>query len=118
MPVPLIKLAIVTIRTFARPFNAVLTRRMRTNATERECSFFHKIGIKTFELEKRIDEAINASSGSTGITIVPADIEKISKNAFIGRGVEVFVELTMFYGLLFAIACHQLYKSKQESNTV
>ena len=49
---------------------------------------------------------------------MPVDLEKVSKGAAIGRGVEVFVEMTMFYGLLMSIAVWDLYKRKREANKI
>ena len=56
MPLPLIKICIVGIRTFSRPFNKVLTRRLRESAIKRECDFFHWWGIKSYQLDNLIEE--------------------------------------------------------------
>ena len=64
MPLPLIKLGIVTVRVFARPFNAVLTRRLRHQATDFEKDFYSKIGMKVFALENYIDEQFQKSSST------------------------------------------------------
>ena len=55
MPLPLIKVAMVTIRTFIRPFNKVLSRRVREQATEHEKEFFFRFGMKAFGFENKID---------------------------------------------------------------
>ena len=59
MPLPFIKVCMVTIRTFTRPFNVVLSRRMRYQASEYEKEFFYKVGMATFKLENKIDEQFN-----------------------------------------------------------
>ena len=56
MPLPIIKVGIVVVRTFARPFNAVLTRRLKYNANGREEAFFEWFGMKVFAFENYIEE--------------------------------------------------------------
>ena len=46
------------------------------------------------------------------------DLEKITRSAAVARGVETFIELTMFYGLLFSIALYDLAKRKREGQHV
>ena len=113
MPLPLIKLVIVTIKTFARPFNTILTRRVREQANSYEAHFFKWFGMKVFALETKIDKMINKNS-TGGIAIVTVDLEKVSSGAAINRGVEVFLELTMFYGLLICLTFYELRKSMRE----
>ena len=59
MPLPIIKIFIVTVRTFARPFNAVLTRRIKFNPSTYEENFYNWIGMKAFALENYIEEQVN-----------------------------------------------------------
>ena len=52
----------------------------------------------------------------TGIPVVVTnDLDKISRGAAINRGVETFVELTFFYGLLMSIAAYDMYKRANDS---
>lgn len=48
---------------------------------------------------------------------MPVDLEKVSRVAAVNRGVEVFIELTMFYGLLMAIAVWDLSRRARESKS-
>ena len=116
MPLPLVKVAIVTIRTFIRPFNTVLSRRVRYAASEHEKEFFYRFGMKAFEFENKID-ALFATQGSheTGLPAHETNLEKVSRGAAINRGVETFIELTFFYGLLLSIAAYDMHKRAKES---
>ena len=46
---------------------------------------------------------------------MPIDLEKVSKGAAISRGVEVFIEMTLFYGLLTAILVWDISKRRKET---
>ena len=59
MPLPLIKLGIVVVRTFARPFNVVLTRRLKHKPHPREETFYFWFGMKMFSFENKIELMIN-----------------------------------------------------------
>ena len=112
MPLPLVKVAIVTVRTFIRPFNTVLTRRLRHNASEREKDLFYWFGMKVYKFENKIDQILTEQQEhDSGIQVVTHDLEKISRPKAINRGVETFVELTFFYGLLMSIAFWDMYKT-------
>ena len=117
MPLPIIKICIVTIRTFARPFNQVLTRRIKFNASGYEHDFFYWFGMKAFTFENFIEEQVNKQSASKGIPVISVDLEKVSEGAAINRGIEVFVELTLFYGLLLSIAAWDLHRRHNETKT-
>lgn len=59
MPLPIIKIFIVVVRTFARPFNAVLVRRLKNNVNGKEEQFFYRVGMKSFEFENFLEQQIN-----------------------------------------------------------
>ena len=118
MPLPLVKLGIVTVRTFARPFNAVLTRRVRYHANSYEESFFYHFGMKVFAFENKIEEAIANQQDNQGITVVHVDLENVTRGAAVLRGIEVFIELTMFYGLLLSIAFWDIWTRYKDTKTL
>ena len=45
------------------------------------------------------------------------DLEKVSRGAAISRGIESFIELTLFYGLLFSIAVYDMHRRSKEGKT-
>ena len=49
-----------------------------------------------------------------GIPVVSTDLDKISRGAAINIGVQTFVELTLFYGLLLSIAAYDMYERANE----
>ena len=51
------------------------------------------------------------------MAIVEVDLEKISKGRAVHRGVSVFVEMIMFYGLLLSIAMWDMHRRSIESKT-
>ena len=46
---------------------------------------------------------------------MPVDLENVSRGAAVQRGVEIFVELTLFYGLLLSIAMWDMAKNKKKA---
>ena len=46
------------------------------------------------------------------------DLEKVSRGAAINRGVDVFIELTLFYGVLIGLTFYEVRKRMKESKQV
>ena len=59
MPLPLIKVAIVTVRTFARPFNVMLTRYVKHSANVHDDNFFSWFGMKCYKFDNLIEELVS-----------------------------------------------------------
>ena len=114
MPLPLIKVAIVTVRTFARPFNVMLTRYVKHSANVNDDNFFSWFGMKCYRFENKIEEMVNGGKEFKGIP-VGIDLSKVSHANLVAKGIDVFIELTMFYGILMALACWELSKKLNES---
>ena len=51
----MIRLSIVIVRTFIRPFSKVLGRRMREQASEHERDFFYRFGMRAYRFEYKVD---------------------------------------------------------------
>ena len=50
--------------------------------------------------------------------MIHVDLENISEGAAISKGIEVFVELTLFYGLLLAIAMYELKQRNVQTKSL
>ena len=59
MPLPILKLGIVVVRTFSRPVNRIITRRMKETATQKECNFYHWWGMKAYTLDNWIERNLS-----------------------------------------------------------
>ena len=46
---------------------------------------------------------------------MPIDLEKVSKGMAVSRGIEVAIELVMFYGILIAIAAYDMNRNAKKS---
>ena len=60
---------------------------------------------------------MNKQQVSKGIPVIHVDLEKVSEGAAINRGIEVFVELTLFYGLLLSIAAWEMHRRHNETKS-
>ena len=107
------------VRIFARPLKEIMNRRMLHQNTESrlEKHFFYKLGLTAYRFEDKIEDVIekyeSEHSSTARIPIKLIDLEEISREQCIEHGVDVFTDLTMFYGLLvFAFGYFQYRKSK------
>ena len=74
--------------------------------------------MKCFAFENKIEEAIANQRDNQGITVVHVDLENVTRGAAVLRGIEVFIELTMFYGLLLSIAFWDIWTRYKEQKTL
>eukprot|EP00347_Sterkiella_histriomuscorum_P011822 403370970 len=109
---PLIKVLLVTFKILSRPLNNVLKRVFMHNFV-----FMHRFigvcGQKAHQYELYLNRRIVSDNDKLDFYIKP-----LSDEAAFNKGVEYFVELVFFYGILFTIAIYEVKKAHDISENV
>ena len=109
---PLIKVLLVTFKIISRPMNNVLKR-----VFMHRFQFMHRFIGTCGQYAHRFEIYLNRKIVNTGGQPQKLDfyIKPLSDEAAFNKGVEYFVEVVFFYGILIGIAVWEVKKSADAS---
>ncbi len=114
MPIPLIKVVLTTAKIMARPINGIMMNRFKHAREElRSRHFFIWFGRQCVKLENISDSLLIQDKEK--VKLFQVDPYKISEEAALTKGIEYFVEMFFFYGVIFTIVIYEIRKAFESS---
>jgi len=110
MALPVIKLLLATVRLLSRPVNNHL-KKFFTHRFVFMSHFFEACGGKAHEYEVKMNRFLSGAQKDLDFYIKP-----LSKEASFNKGVEYFVEVVFFYGLLVVIMLYEMSKAAESAD--
>ena len=116
MGIPLLKAAMTAIRLTLRPINNLIIKKFKTASKDSYgFRFFVYFGNQANHFEVKLNRWLIGSKGLGEIPDLHMDL------AF-NKGIDWFVEVFFFYGILFSIAGYEMWKadvaSKKQKITI
>ena len=109
MVLPLIKVLLVTFKIMSRPMNNIL-KRVFTHRFQFMHRFIGSCGQYAHRFEIHMNRKIVNNNTKLDFYIKP-----LSDEAAFNKGVEYFVEVVFFYGILIGIAIWEVKKAAESS---
>ena len=114
MPIPLIKIVLTSAKIMARPINSIMINRFKHAREElRSRHFLIWFGRQCVKFENAADSLMIADKEK--VKLFQVDPYKISQEAALTKGIEYFVEIVFFYGVIFTIIGYEIKKALESS---